>query len=57
MRGELIWLEKEGLKTGMALLNYKCNKVSNNYSLAHKPATPKTERYSLALPCINTKDT
>ena len=57
MRGELIWLEKEGLKTGMALLNYKCNKVSKNYSLAHKPATPKTERYSLALPCINTKDT
>ena len=48
---------KGGFKTEMALLNYKCNKVSNNYSLAHKPATPKTERYSLALPCINTKDT
>jgi hypothetical protein len=51
-------------KTERVLVNYKCNKVSLIYfvtpaallQLPQKDPPPKTERYSIALPCINTKD-
>ena len=51
------YFREGGLKTEPMLSIYKCNKVSNNYSMATERPPPKTERYSLALPCINNKDT
>ena len=50
------YFREGGLKTEPMLSIYKCNKVSNNYFYGHTKTPPKTERYSIALPCINTKD-
>ena len=45
------YFREGGLKTGSALLNYKCNKVSLIYFLAvPKWPPPKTQRHLLALP-------